>query len=76
MPEGNIVMKNVTKSTTSGVAAAIAVVIAKTLMSHGWVPADAEPYLIVAVTGALVGIHDFLRHSLTVQKAIKKVTKK
>ena len=68
--------KNLQKSTTSGVAAAIATLLAKVVVSHGWAPADTEPYLLIIVTGACVGIYDFLRHSVIVQRWMKKITTK
>lgn len=72
MAEGNKVKKNLQKSTTSGIAAAMATILAKVAMNQGWVPVETEPYLIVIITGALVGAHDFLRHSATVQGWLKK----
>ena len=60
---GNIVKKNIRKSSESGVAAAIAVVIAKIAVSRNWVPAEVEAYLIVAITGICMGVYDFLRHT-------------
>jgi hypothetical protein len=60
--------KNIRKSSETGVAAALAIVLAKVLTSHNWVPADCEAYVVIVIAGVASGIYDFIRHSNILKK--------
>jgi hypothetical protein len=68
----NDVKKNLRKSSESGVAAALAVVVAKTLISHNIIPVETESYVIIVIVGVATGLWDFVRHSDWAKNLLKK----